>query len=89
MIITPTVGRIVWFYDEEHLPEEQPLAAIVCFVHSDRLVNLAVFGAEGAMEPAEEIVLVQEGDATPAGEAYAMWMPYQLGQAKLKQTKDA
>ena len=44
-MIKPTVGRVVWCYNSED-PEE-PLAAIVCHVHNDRMVSLMVIAEEG------------------------------------------
>lgn len=87
MIIKPTAGRVVWFYPGVHNPlaSDQPLAAIVTYVHSDHLVNLAVFDANGALHPKTSIELRQEGDEdlgrTSEG-PYCAWMPYQLATAK-------
>lgn len=85
-IITPTPGRVVWFYPAEHdgigRLGGQPLAAIVAGVHNDRLVNLAVFDAYGNTQQRSNVPLVQPSDANrPAGGAWAEWMPYQIGQA--------
>lgn len=79
--ITPTVGRIVWFVPRGSEPDLQPLAAIVTYVHNDRLVNLAWFSADGHSYRAENTILVQEGDDKPDAD-YCKWMPYQIGQAK-------
>jgi hypothetical protein len=83
---TPSVGRVVWVYPtgNAHLDSgSQPYAAIVCYVHGDRLVNLAVFGTNGAHSNHVNVPLVQEGDEPPAGEKpFCGWMPYQIGQAK-------
>jgi|SRR5579863_5750284 len=91
-MITPTVGRIVWYRpDMQHRDElaqmvagygsDQPMAAQVCYVHSDRMVNLDVTDYEGHHHPRTSVVLVQEGDATPNGQ-FCMWMPYQRAVAK-------
>ena len=92
-MIHPTVGRIVWFYPMA--PGEfpgsggpQPLAAIVVSVLSDRLVNLAAFDAAGTLRTRHDVLLVQEGEATPTDHAFCTWMPYQIGQAK-KHTDEA
>jgi hypothetical protein len=83
-VISPTPGRIVWFHPAPHdgvaTLNGQPLAAIVSGVHSDRLINLAVFDAYGNSQQRSNVHLVQPGDATPDS-AHATWMPYQLGQA--------
>jgi hypothetical protein len=89
MIISPTVGRVVWYTPVDNdEPErvvdhgDQPFAAIVTYVHNDRMVNLAVFGHNGVAQPRTSVQLVQEGDDKPSGTPYCEWMPYQLGQAK-------
>lgn len=77
-IITPTVGRIVWYYATTNI---DPLAAIVCHVHNDRRVNLLVLSALAEPMPTMDVHLVQPGDeAQPSGN-FATWMPYQIGQA--------
>lgn len=80
--IKPTVGRIVWYWDDDNRkPNGQPLAAIVTYVRSDRLVNLQVMARYGASFPASSIPLVQEGETPGVHVAYCEWMPYQKGQA--------
>lgn len=76
--ITPTIGRVVWYFDDELTPE--PRAGIVAFVHSPSLVNLAVFNANGENIGRTSVPLVQDGDPHPAGHR-CEWMPYQKGQA--------
>lgn len=96
--ITPTIGRRLWYYPSdydrgklEEKPETvicsdgvQPCDAGVCYVHSDRLVNLTVADSNGKMHARTSIRLVQPGDEvpTPGAEAYATWMPYQVQTAK-------
>jgi hypothetical protein len=36
--ITPTIGRVVWFYPHGHREGSLPHAAMIAFVHSDSLV---------------------------------------------------
>jgi hypothetical protein len=84
MIIKPTVGRVVWFW--ESIPNDvnvQPQAAIIAHVWSDRCVNLAILDPNGVPwpKPPTSITLVQEGDVPPDG-IHCTWMPYQVGQAK-------
>jgi len=76
-MITPTVGRVVWFYRDgvQH-------AAIIAKVWNDRMVNLAVFDEAGRASNQTSVPLVQEGDTIPSGSYYAVWMPFQIGQAK-------
>lgn len=86
-MIKSTVGRVVWYYpaktDGLVCYDGQPLAAIVAHVHSDTMVNLAVFDANGDPHNRTSVQLVQDDDSevTPAAKGYACWMPYQKGQA--------
>lgn len=81
-MIKPTVGRVVWFNQENRdLAGDKTLAAIVAHVHSDRLVNLCVIDANGNTHSRTSVTLVQPGDATPGAGPYCEWMPYQIGQA--------
>lgn len=45
-MMTPTVGRVVYFNDRT---KNQPknLAAIISFVHSEERINLAIFDENG------------------------------------------
>lgn len=83
-MIIPTVGRVVWFHVGAHatnLQSDQPLAAIITYVHSDDVINLVVFGKGGDCHQRGSVPLWQgEGDAPERG-SYAEWMPYQKGQA--------
>lgn len=78
-MISPTVGRIVWFY---HSGEpENPMAAIVVKVHDDRLVNLCVFTHESHPHPRPHVVLLQDNDKPGERSEWCAWMPFQQGQA--------
>ncbi len=82
-MITPTPGRIVWFFpsiENRRDPNGQPLAAIVAKVLSDRCLNLTVCHGDGTTYAAQTIQLLQDADEAPET-AYACWMPYQKGQA--------
>lgn len=85
-MITPTIGRIVWFTPpwnrDERRDTDQPLAAIVVYVYSDREVNLVVFGQDGYTEPRIGVSLLQDDDGIPTDTCYAQWMPYQIGAAR-------
>lgn len=84
-IISPTVGRMVWFYPADHdgigRLKGQPLSGQVAAVHHDRLVNLCVLDAYGNPQARTNVTLVQPGDAKPDGAAHATWMPYQVSAA--------
>lgn len=77
-MISPTIGRVVWVRNRGH--SSQPEAALVTYVHSDRLINVGGFDANGEPFRATSLALVQEGDEVPSW-PYAEWMPFQKGQA--------
>lgn len=82
-MITPTPGRIVWFFPSLEAgrdPNGQPLAAILAKVISERCVNLTVSHGDGTTYAAQNVQLLQDDDAVPET-AYACWMPFQKGQA--------
>jgi hypothetical protein len=84
MVIQPTVGRKVWFYQSVAAasdPATQPQDATIVYVITDRLVNLRVSDQKGDQTPALAVQLYQEGDEDPSG-SFACWMPYQSQQAK-------
>lgn len=91
-VIIPTVGRVVWFRPKNmvfrddvgnvlHHDGIAPLAAIVAYVHSDTVVNLAVTDHVGRQFPITSVSLLQDGEPTENLGCYAEWMPYQKGQA--------
>ncbi len=85
-MIKPTNGRVVWFTPASNFPgaqidREQPLAAIVCHVHGNRLINLVVTDSNGDQHPMPLVTLLQDEDARPSHGGFAEWMPYQKGQA--------
>lgn len=80
-MIKPTVGRVVWFY--VYVPgqgHKGPLAAHVCHVWSDTMINLMVIMENGIPRGQTSVHLRQEDTPVPASD-YAEWMPYQKGQA--------
>lgn len=96
-MIIPTIGRRVWYwpsaYDCGNAAQQpasgvmeadavQPCDAGICYVHGERLVNLTIADHGGFMHRRCGVQLLQEGDEIPIGQAYATWMPYQVGQAK-------
>lgn len=86
-MIPPTNGRIVWYTpataDREICQHDvkTPLAAQVCHVWGDRMVNLDVTDNEGRHFPRTRVTLLQDDDLKPEGGRFAAWMPYQTQQA--------
>jgi hypothetical protein len=87
-MISPSVGRVLWFFDENHELGNQPKAALVTFVHDDTRLNLAVFTADGHAGAYQNVRLFQEGETFGSGDLpCCTWMPYQIGQAKKHETE--
>lgn len=93
-IITPTVGRKVWYRPCPNdlvgpvpmsvagpADNRQPLDATVISVWGDRMVNLLVTDACGKQFAVLSATLLQDGDPIPTNGRYAEWMPYQKTQA--------
>lgn len=88
-MIKPTVGRVVWYHPSmDFAPDASlrfdpyhPLAAIVAYVFSDRLVNLMILNQDGIPQNRTKVRLVQEGESGPQEGGFCEWMPYQKGQA--------
>jgi hypothetical protein len=77
-VITPTIGRKVWYFDAAGQPEQD---ATVIDVHGDRCVSLFVVNRGGTTSVRRSVTLVQKGDdAMPSG-SHCTWMPYQNAQA--------
>ncbi len=85
--IKPTVGRVVLFRppsneSNSNFAPTPTCAALVAYVHSDDMVNLAVFDTNGVhFSYYTSVPLVQEEEPKPQNGRYCEWMPYQLGQA--------
>lgn len=95
-IITPTIGRRVWFRPSDAIikslgmtvhDKAVPLDAGIVYVWSDRMINLDITDHAGAHFPLTSVTLIH-GDE-PAGPMpffYAEWMPYQKVQAVKTET---
>lgn len=81
-MITPTIGRKVWFFPGQQNNDNREQDATVIDVHGDRCVSLYVVNRGGTATTARSITLVQDGDMAPPIGQYCTWMPYQVGQAK-------
>lgn len=95
--ITPTVGRVVWFYPSNNVASSgfappsagQPLAAVIARVWNDRMVNLTVFDANGVSHSRTSVTLLQDGDHKLLTGNYCTWMPFQKGQARAQAAAQA
>lgn len=81
-MIKPTVGRVVLYHPHSYQCSADfapaPIcAALIAFVHSDTMLNLAVFDANGTPHSRTSVPLIQEGEVPPEGGNWAEWMPYQ------------
>lgn len=76
-MISPSVGRIVWFQPSV---EARELPAIVTVVHGDNMVDLVVFGEQGLPATYEPSVALmqEESDHAMFTTRYCRWMPYQV-----------
>lgn len=74
-MIQPTVGRVVHYHDPSL--SDQPLDAHIAYVHSERLINIGGFDANGVPFSETSVTLVQPGDEVP-DHPHATWMPYQV-----------
>lgn len=90
-IIKPTVNRSIWYWPtlEDRrvhslgLDLTQPLAAHICYVWSDRMVNVSVLDANGVQHARTSVALLQGDESYVPGQSHCTWMPYQVGQAAL------
>ena len=86
-MIKPTNGRVVLYTPSEaDLVDgmafyHAPLDAHVVHVWNDRMVNLAVFDANGKLWARTSVTLLQDDDAPNPLGRFCEWMPYQKGQA--------
>lgn len=80
-MIIPTVGRVVLVRNRHANRSGQPEAALIAFVHNDRLINVGGFDGNGLSFAMTSLRLVQEGDLVDDQSTYAEWMNYQKGQA--------
>lgn len=80
-MIKPTVGRVVWVQRRSgSINSSQPESATVVYVHSDIVINVRGWDANGVPFVLTSLTLDQ-GQDIPADWVRAEWMPYQKGQA--------
>ncbi len=78
-MIKPSIGRVVLVHRGT---SNQPEPALVCYVHSDKLINVGGFDCNGMPFSATSLQLLQDDDAPINDKYYAEWMPYQKAQAE-------
>ena len=88
-MITPTLGRIVWFQPHNEAGLNTQQSAIIARVNDDGTLNLTVFAPDGYPYGIQNVPLLQDDDPTPVGGFYAEWMPYQKGQAAKTEAAEA
>lgn len=86
-MITPTIGRKVWYYDYTNLGALDPYQAFdasVIYVWGVNSVTLDVTDHHGNRHIKQAVALrdPQPGDCHGSGSEFATWMPYQVGQAR-------
>lgn len=95
-MIKPTIGRVVWYWPALRARNTQPQVALVTWIHSDTMVNLAAFDANGFPEGGKGPVQLYQ-ETPPEGELdvnrpegeFCEWMPYQKGQAAKTEALEA
>lgn len=87
-MIAPTVGRVVLLFTKDAkydfgycFTPGKPHVALITAVHSDTLINVVAFDANGKSHPFTSIELKQAEDQKTYGTFWCEWMPYQKGQA--------
>jgi hypothetical protein len=93
-MIKPTIGRVVLVYRPGRSTQFEP--ALITYVWSDTLINVAGFDAQGVSFSLEYLFLDQDIQVDPilvpnlnsikAEVHFACWMPYQKAQAKCIQS---
>ena len=76
-MIKPTVGRVVWYYEEWKTHKNIPFAATICYVHLDNSINVGGLEHNGTPFRAIQVLLVDNGDSfnNDAGVKWACYAP--------------
>jgi hypothetical protein len=71
----PMIGDRLLYFGKLYKVEDQPQHAVVCYVHNDRCVNIALFDRNGnaVANPPREVFLLQSGDVIPDKTVYCKW----------------
>ena len=90
-MITPTIGRQVWFHHGGNYPHVKALgpifAATIVHVWDDRCINIAALDSDGMLFGVQQVALIQDtGDSNiNVVNPFATWMPYQKAVASGQQ----
>lgn len=89
--IKPTIGRVVLVripgVNMGTTPDQQPLPALITFVHSDSLINVGGFFPDGEPFRSCSINLIPSEEPLPqlpCDQPFAHWMEYQIQAAAPK-----
>lgn len=85
-MIKPTIGRVVLINKRIKNSGTQAEPALVCYVHSDTVINVGGMSSMGEPFALVSIKLLQDDEVAPEKGAYAEWMPYQKAVANNTQT---
>jgi hypothetical protein len=75
---------MVWFWPSKQYREyegAQAYSAQVCYVHNERMVNIAGYDPNGAPFQMTSVRLRQPEDPYPEQGPFVEWMPYQIATA--------
>lgn len=86
----PTVGRALWYWPTRDARAslglgddmDQPMAATIVCVHSDRKVNLAYYDHRGRVHRASDVLLLQGDEQYVPVTDHATWPPQPLQPAR-------
>ena len=88
-MITPTVGRVVWVIRPRETTDiHQPEIGLISYVWNDHMINVAGFDHDGKSFSITSLPLVQDDEPKPEGN-FAVWMPFQKGQAARAEAAEA
>lgn len=88
--LVPTIGRIVHYYPggiKDIQDGKQPRPAMICFVHTSiaggvSCINVGYLDESGSWLSQTSVMLHAPESTVPETGGFAVWMPFQAGQAK-------
>jgi len=81
-MISPTVGRVVWYFEspQDFKAKAEPQVALITHVEDDNHVNIVKWDAKGEPKGLQGVTL-WHGEGDQAEGYFVTWMPYQQAQA--------